>query len=367
MYLQHLGSSLARYQFRSCLCQAKSFYSLIPSSKPCGKQLHFWKWTKRCSLSFVGTFAVLTLSGVLYQSTCEKRDAKRYPPIGRRVNIGGYHIHLYTTGTKGPSVILDAGMGGNVLSWSLIQPEIAKFAQVTALDRPGNGWSDESPSERTSQNIVTELRTALRIANIPAPYIFVGHSFGGVHAQLWAALHPNEIFGIILVDSIHGKQPQIIPIPKINDKMLLLACRLGLIRLFTDLPTYKKSVAVFSKEVQDKFLAQLLTKKFTKTVLLEYANLETSCKQLIDAGSLGNKPLIVITAGKATSAEGSRYTQEQVDAMHILFKELQKDLVAKSTKGKQIIAEKSDHMITLNQPEVIIDAVKDMVNLCREE
>lgn len=99
-----------------------------------------------------------------------------------------------------------------------------------------------------------------------------------------------------------------------------------------------------------------------RTVLGEASQTETSCKQLKAAGrSLGDKSLIVISAAKVTSAEGSGYSQEQIDAFFVHFKELQKDLAAKSTKGKQIIAEESDHMVTLNQPQIIVDSIKEMV------
>src|SRR5271154_1056089 len=88
-----------------------------------------WKWTKRIGLCLVGTAAILALSGALYQGISEKINAKKYPPIGTLVDVGGYNIHLYTTGICGPSVILDAGMGCNALGWSLVQPKVAEFTQ----------------------------------------------------------------------------------------------------------------------------------------------------------------------------------------------------------------------------------------------
>jgi len=322
-----------------------------------------WKWTKRIGLGLICTVAVLAISGALYQSISDKLDAKKYPPIGKLVDVGGYNIHLYTIGSGGPSVILDAGMGCNALGWSLVQPKVAEFTQVTAIDRAGNGWSDESPLERTSENIVLESRAALKKANIPAPYILVGHSFGGLNTQLWASLYPDEVLGVILVDSSHADQLEKIPMPQMNHTAMMLASRLGIARLLSHLPMFKKGVAVFPEQIQKQLLSQLSTAKFMRSVLGEAAQTETSCKHLRAVGSsFGDKPLIVISAAKGASAEGSGYSQEQLDACLVHFKEFQKDLATKSTQGKLVIAEESDHMVTLNQPQIIVDSIKEMVD-----
>jgi pimeloyl-ACP methyl ester carboxylesterase len=346
---------------------SKHVFSTIKNGNQPGKPPMFWKWTKRIGLGLVGTVAVLALSGAFYQGVSDKIDAKKYPPIGKLVDVGGYNIHLYTTGSGGPSVVLDAGMGCNALGWSLVQPKVSEFTQVTALDRAGNGWSDESPLERTSENIIMEFRTALKKANIPAPYVLVGHSFGGLNAQLWASLYPDEILGVILVDSSHADQFEKMPMPQMNPTAMMLASRLGVARLVTHLPLYKKGIAVFPEQIQNQLLSQVRTTKFMRTVLGEASQCETSCKQLKAAGgSLGDKPLIVISAGKGTSAEGSGYSQEQIDVFLAHFKELQRDLVTKSTQGKLVIAEESDHMVTLNQPQIIVDSIKEMVESSRK-
>jgi pimeloyl-ACP methyl ester carboxylesterase len=359
--------SAPRYALHPLNQVSKQFFSTVKNGNQSGKPPIFWKWTKRIGLGLVGTVALLALSGALYQGISDKLDAKKYPPIGKLVDVGGYNIHLYTTGSGGPSVILDAGMGCSALGWSLVQPKVAEFTQVTALDRAGNGWSDESPLERTSENIIMEFRTALKKANIPAPYVLVGHSFGGMNAQLWASLYPDEVLGVILVDSGHEDQYKKIPMPQINHTVMMLASRLGVARLVTHLPVHKKGIAVFPEDIQEQLLPQIRTTKFMRTVLGEASQIETSCKQLKAVGkSLGDKPLMVISAAKGTSAEGSGYSQEQVDSFLGYFKELQKDLATKSTQGKQVIAEESDHMVTLNQPQIIIDSIKEMVDSSRK-
>jgi pimeloyl-ACP methyl ester carboxylesterase len=324
--------------------------------------MRIWKWCKRIGIGLVGLVAFLLIAGASYQFITTKLDERVYPPPGQLVDVGGYNIHLYTTGSGGPSVILDAGMGWNALGWSLVQPKVAEFTQVTAIDRAGNGWSDESPLERTSENIITEFRTALKKANIPAPYILVGHSFGGINAQLWASLYPDEVLGVVLVDSSHENQLETIPTPQMNRTIPMLASRFGIVRLITHFPKYQGGIAVFPEEIQRQLLSKFRTTKFMRTVLGEGAQFEKSCKQLKTVGrSPWNKPLIVISAAKVTPAEGSGHSQEQLDAFFVHFKELQKDLATKSTQGKQVIAEESDHMITLHQPQIIVDSIKEIV------
>ena len=103
----------------------------------------------------------------------------REPPPGKLVDIGGYQLHINCTGKGSPTVILEAGLGGDSRSWHEVQPEIAEFAQVCSYDRAGLGWSDPGPKPRTSQQIVKELHRLLAKADIQSPYVLVGHSFGG--------------------------------------------------------------------------------------------------------------------------------------------------------------------------------------------
>lgn len=159
-----------------------------------------WKWIKRTGLVLISFLAILMLTGSAYQFISTKKDENRYPPPGKLVDVGGYRLHINSTGKEGPTVVFDAGMGCNSLDWSLVQPEVAKFARVCIYDRAGNGWSDESPLERTSQNIVNELHTLLQNSGEKGPFILVGHSFGGPNVLLFASLYPDEVAALVLVD-----------------------------------------------------------------------------------------------------------------------------------------------------------------------
>jgi pimeloyl-ACP methyl ester carboxylesterase len=156
----------------------------------------------------------------------------RFKPLGKLVDLGGWHLHLYGEGTdkKGPIVILEAGVGDFSFDWSLVQPEVAKFARVYSYDRAGYAWSEMGPKPHTMHQDVYNLHTLLQKANVPAPYILVGASHGALLVRIFAELYPEEVAGIVLVDGgyedyqmfINGKtlQPSIdakgIPIPQVK-------------------------------------------------------------------------------------------------------------------------------------------------------
>ena len=289
------------------------------------------------------------------------------------VDIGGYKLHMLDTGTGNPTVVIDAGGGCNTLDWSLVQPEIAKFTRVITYDRAGYAWSDASPLERTSENMVKELHAMLHSANIPAPYILVGHSLGGNNVQLFASMYPDEVAGVVLVDSNHEDQME--KLPKVDLPIFLKPAiavtifNLGIPRLFSGTSQVKSMfgyVEKYSPEIQKIYFSQKLTTKFIRSLSEELSHIEQDFNQLKRAkgGLLGDKPLTVITAGKQLTYDEvkGQLSQEQLDQMNKAWAEMQSDLVAKSSRGKQIIAEKSGHLINYDQPETIVDAVREMVN-----
>ncbi len=283
------------------------------------------------------------------------------------VDIGGYKLHMIDSGSGGPTVVIDAGLGGNALEWSLVQPEIAKFTRVVAYDRAGYAWSDVSPLERTSENMIKELHTMLQRENIPAPYILVGHSFGGINVRLFANMYPDEVAGIVLVDSSNEKQ-----LEKLSEFMpspfffivVQAGAYLGLFRIPLIQNVFNIKAEKFSSDIQQIYTSQKVAAKHQKAAMQEMSLFKQSFNQLESTGGLlFNKPLTVITAGKSMSEQApGRFSPEQADQTNKVWSELQADLVTKSSRGKQIIAEHSGHMINCEQPEIIVDAVREMVD-----
>lgn len=152
-------------------------------------------------LIVLGALALLFAAGILYQHHGQSRDAKKFPPPGKLIDIGGLRLHAHLTGPKTtPPVILEAGIAATSLSWGLVEPQIANFAQVLTYDRAGLGWSDPSPHPRTVPHLVDELRALLEKLNLASPRILVAHSFGGLIALDYAARFPAEVAALILID-----------------------------------------------------------------------------------------------------------------------------------------------------------------------
>src|SRR6202011_3609510 len=150
----------------------------------------------RLSLITVGLLSCVSTAATAQSSPSS-------PPIaapGQLVDLGGWRLHLNCSGLVGasqPTVILEAGAGSFSVDWSLVQPEVARFARVCSYDRAGLGWSDLGPRPRTLRQVVWELHTLLEKAGVPPPYVLVGHSYGGILARLYAFTYPSELGGIV--------------------------------------------------------------------------------------------------------------------------------------------------------------------------
>jgi pimeloyl-ACP methyl ester carboxylesterase len=315
----------------------------------------------------VGVFCgIWVSSGMLYQWISEKLDRRAYPPIGRMIDIGGYRLHACLQG-EGPTVVFESGLGSICLDWSLVQPKVAQFAKTVSYDRGGQGWSEVSPLERTSESAVAELHLLLKNANVPGPYILVGHSLGGINARLYASRYPDEVAGIVLVDSSHEDQVEkLSSFPEPNRHVLRVLAYTGGLRLLMRLvPEYQHFFDVLPEDVRLQRQAMSLTRAHMQSVLEEMALFNKSCSQLKACRKdLGNKPLVVISAGKSFKEQGLTSLSETIDRE---WQALQRDLASKSGQGKQVIADHSGHMIPFEQPEMIVEVIREMLSMKYQE
>lgn len=306
--------------------------------------------------SQVGVVALsLFLSFISYQKIATWIDDFKYPPTGQLIDVGGYKLHFNASGHGDLTVVCDAGLSGTSLGWSLVQAEASKFARVCSYDRAGYAWSDPAPSERTSINIANELYTLLKKAEIPGPYILVGHSFGGANVLLFADLYPEETVGVILVDSVHEDMLVEMPFPSPSffdhPKVQWLLSFVGYKRLKGPSEEIETMFSPLPPQIKAAYIAQMNKTGYTETVNREMAGFSESLSQLSEQKMPLQQPLTVISAGVISSGEEGEK-----------WKQLQKRLLKKSVKSKQIVAENSDHMINHHQPEIIVEAIREMIN-----
>ena len=241
------------------------------------------------------------------------------------VDLGGRRLYIKCSGearTRSPVVIMDAGMGSTSAVWSLVQPGVSQFANVCSYDRAGMGKSDHAPQPHTSQDIVNDLHNLLGKAGINPPYVLVGHSLGGMNVRLYASEYPKEVVGMVLVDSTHEDE---------NYRML----------------------AVLPTEIRKKAKPEDMIIRTTEEI-----DFNGSAAQVRAANWHSDIPLVVLTRGSASFNPNDYDVPSVAPKFEQIRLELQKELVGRSSRGKQIIAEKSGHYIQHDQPELVIDAIR---------
>jgi pimeloyl-ACP methyl ester carboxylesterase len=263
------------------------------------------RWIGKALLWAVVTLLALAVVGAIYQAIATQLDERAYPPPGRLVEVGGHRLHVRCVGEGSPTVILEAAIVGMSAHWVRVQQEIAKATRVCAYDRAGLGWSESGPKPRDAKRVSSELHTLLaNAAGIEGPYVLAGHSYGGLYARMYAARYPQEAAGVVLVDSSHPEQFTRSPEERAmyqrtrrQAAIVPLLARLGVMRLLDvfpahpDLPPHQRAqVAAFNSS----------TRHLVATAE-EFSATPQTTAQVCSAGSLGDKPLAVVSAGQQPS------------------------------------------------------------------
>lgn len=320
-----------------------------------------WKWTKRIMAGLL--ILVLVLTALTYAAGvfAKQQLGRENPPPGQLTNVGGYNMHIYCTGEGNPTVILEAGLNDFFVSWSKVQPEIAKATRVCSYDRAGLGWSEASPYGRTSEVMVQELHTVLKNTGIEGPYVLVGHSFGGINMRLFARKYPDEVAGLLLVDSAHEEQGERLPFLQDSaDEFIGQFRTLSAMSSFGLMALSPATIPNrgFSEEAYRQYQAVLGTTNYFDGAIAESAAFYSG-ESYLEMTGLGDLPLIVLSHGLPDStsgvndAEQSQFEQE--------WSKMQAELAALSSNSKQVIAERSGHYIQLDQPDLVIESILELV------
>jgi len=295
------------------------------------------------------------------------------------VDVGGYRLHIHSTGNGGPTVILDAGLTGWSLDWSWVQPEVAKFTRVCSYDRAGYGWSDVGPTPRDSRQIVRELHALLTNAGVPGPYVLVGHSFGGYNVRLFAHEYPGETAGIVLVDVPHEDALSRIPLPEKTRQMMAGNLRalnfgrrlspFGVARLFLMGPgalIYQiRAVQKQPEHIQPMVVALCSRTPYLATLYHEMLSFEESGAEVRASSSLPQVPLAVLSAGHEGEKPEPGLSAEESEKMRSVSRELHADLASRSSNSIHVIVARSTHLVPFDEPAAVIDAIRQVVEAAR--
>ena len=299
----------------------------------------------------VRILAVLLLAGPLLLISVARSAAQdatpQSAPVSARsgafdesVDIGGRSLHLRCQGEGSPTVILEAGGYGTPSDvWGAVMPEVAKQTRVCSYDRANNqsGRSDPAPMPRTAADIVADLHALLEAADVPGPYVLVGPSVAGLFVRLYAATYPNDVVGLVLVDTLHEEQPTVLG-ALLSPEELALSQRLDF-------------------EGGDP-----------EGILTAESYLETveQVRAARDAAPLHPMPLVVLVAGQTEDLTAYGYSAHEQAVFWPLTRVFGADLATLVPGGRLLVVEDSGHVIHEEQPEVVVQAIMDVVNAVRD-
>ena len=303
---------------------------------------------------------------LLHSFACAATDLAKPSPPGRLVDVGGYQVHLYCTGTGSPTVMVVGGAFS--FDWGLVQPEVAKFTRICTYDPSGTAWSDpyRSPSQKGQEPApscverVTELHRLLQNAGISGPYVLVGFSIGGLIGRLYALNYPEEVAGMVIVDhafidvgsntpvssnSQPGNPAGSTAASSVDSPPVLISSSpitLGLEddQNFSRLPQRDRDLHTWAMSIHP---------------LRPTAEMATECSATVESATkdqaypFDHRPLIIIRTNDDRSA----------------YAKLQAKLLALSHNSKQVTAEKSSHMVIIDEPEMVTAGIREVVNAVR--
>jgi pimeloyl-ACP methyl ester carboxylesterase len=283
-------------------------------------------------------FAALLLStiGGTYEAFAETTQTS-YPMPGRLIDVGGHRLHINCTGRGSPTVVLEPGLGEPSTAMAWIAPSVARTTRVCVYDRAGRGWSEAVSTPRDGTQTATDLHTLLQRAGEPGPFVLAGHSAGGIYVLNFARLFPEQVAGVVLLDSMHPQQyTRITSWPAFYQTFRRFSALIpSLSRFGVGHAMYGTAYGDLPELARNKQRAFWSTPRHSRSVRDEFSRLRTAMAQANLLTNLGDKPLIVVTAEK--EAQGGWMSAQQ-------------DLLSLSTNSTQrIIAEATHSAITENK------------------
>jgi pimeloyl-ACP methyl ester carboxylesterase len=326
----------------------------------------------------------LLIAGVVYQMIGTWVDESRFPPPGCVVDIGACKLHLNQQGFGQPVVVLEAGIAATSISWSPVQTRLAQFSTVCSYDRAGLGWSERRLDRSrpcTLDQMVGELEALLRKSGLVAPFVLVGHSFGGLLVRAFAHAYPDQVAGLILVDPVsltywgsarRANTDQILAGVRLSRRGAILA-HLGMVRAALSIlnaggrwlprqvgraaaregsdlmQNLAREVAKLPRELHSTVRAHWSRPK-AFVAMAEYLEALPACAAAgLKMSVPARIPVTIFSAGNATAEE----LQER-DAW-----------AGQSERGLHLTVPGTGHWLQLERPELIADAVHEMIKIDR--
>ncbi|HMD75932.1 MAG TPA: alpha/beta hydrolase [Terracidiphilus sp.] len=333
------------------------------------------------ALCILGLAATLIFAGFLYQLIGAHCDRRRFAGSGRWVTIGrGHRLYLLEKGTGGPTVLFESGIAATNLNWFHVQEKVSRFTGTASYDRGGLGWSSPCRTARTPGNIAVELHAMLQGAGIKPPYILVGHSFGGLVMRRYALLYPGDVASVLLVDPMRCEEwPPLNPARQsavdLGSRLSRYAipfARFGLVRLAVTsllcrsgrlsgqlaaaagvggrhvLGRVTDEVGKMPREVWPIVAAHWSRPAYYAGMYSHVDAIPDTVREMQDAEPIRGIPVLVLTPGKSTPLS-------------------RQHLCRIGDNVQQVIAPASAHWIHLDEPDLVINSIREMVEAASSE
>ena len=325
------------------------------------------------TLSLAGALAFAMLA----QFVCARIDQRKFRAPGREIDIPGARMHVREMGVHGPTLVLESGIAASSLNWCLLQPRLAAFAKTCSYDRAGFGWSTTENRSCSLTRITDDLHALVRALDLPVPFVIVAHSFGGYISRTYAQRFPQDLAGVVLVDPL---TPEEWISPTSSQRWMLrrgiwfsriggVLAAVGLVRVCLWLLARGKSdvpkgvLASFGNKATEtvaRILRELLklppevtrvirarwsTSQFFWTMAAYIQSLPRCAAELHDCPFPSDIPVTVLSGAHQTP---ERLAEHAAIANH-------------SRRGRHLIAARGAHWIHLDQPELVVEAVREIV------
>ena len=325
---------------------------------------------------FLLIMLALLMLGFTYQLLGTWRDARSYPAPGKLIEVAGSRLHIRTSGQGSPTVVLESGIAASSVSWTEVQAALSNHTTVCSHDRGGFGWSEPSFRPHTPAQLAEELHDLLTRAGLPPPFVLVGHSFGGLIVRAFATRYPQQTAGLVLVDALHhsewlnptGPRRRVLRGGVWFSWLGAALASVGVVRLCLDLLTrgarrtpravmksFGKNVSglitrmvgevtKLPPEVWPAIRAHWSRPRSFATMARYLAALPKSSAEFLEASPLPTAPLLVLSA----DCSGDRLAAQE-------------ELASLCVEGECRVVSGCGHWIQLDRPEVVVEAVLEVL------
>jgi pimeloyl-ACP methyl ester carboxylesterase len=317
-------------------------------------------------LRLAALLAVLLAAGLVvgyfYESAARSRERAAHKPPGKMVEIESRKVHILCKGVGGgPTVVIEPGAAEPAMLWWGVQDAVAAFARVCTYDRPGYQWSDPAIGPRSIADRARELRRVLAAADVPGPYVLVSHSYGGAIVRAWLREGGTDVAGLIFVDTPDEGNLFSAPYRRVIDRgrwilpTMAFAMRCGVFRALSAFAGEGDSDPPLSPEARRHWTMAFTPQSFDAAAddLASIANATPGERAPIAPGALGDLPIVVVAHGIPFPVAFASLEQG--------FRESQFRLAALSSRGEFVVADRANHNINVDQPEIVVDAIRRVI------